>query len=245
MSKLKITDIPSVMDAQRWPVAAKLLRRWFALPSNSIPSKGLPSLDLVTMDWVLKFERAKSVYNDIFRLGLWKSPAARLEMGKVLRRKKLVNALCSTNYARTDFSLPISHNDHIQYMSVGGNSWEMATSEIDHLTAALARFNFHVVVHGLITGPATPGGLAQLQAHEVGVYVRDSYDFNDASGEDQDLGNWDSDDNSVGRTWMNGGTNVRNSDFRTWRTANKRGGDYLIYSDVLYTKLGKAEVLSI
>jgi len=245
MPTLKVTDIPSIMDANRWPVAAKLLRRWLALPANSIPAKGLASLEVVTMEWVLKFERAKLAYQDIFRLGLWKSAAARLEIGKVLRKKKLINSQSSTAYARTAFALPLDHKDHIQYVSVGGSSLDMATSSIDHLTAALARFNFHVVVHGLISGPEKAGGLAQFQVSEVGVYVRDSYDFNDAPGEDQDLGNWDLDDNSVGRTWMNGGTSVRNSDFRAWRSANKKGGDYLIYSDIVYTKLAKVEVLSV
>jgi hypothetical protein len=68
---------------------------------------------------------------------------------------------------------------------------------------------------------------------ELGVYVRDSYDFNDdADGDDQDLGRWDPDTNTVGRTFLSGGTPVHNSDFRRWRDTNKHGGDYLIFSDV-------------
>jgi hypothetical protein len=78
---------------------------------------------------------------------------------------------------------------------------------------------------------------------ELGVYVRDSYDFGDEPGDDQELGRWDPDDNSVGRSFLSGGTVVHNSDFRSWRTANKKGGDYLIFSDVKYTKLARPETI--
>ena len=54
----------------------------------------------------------------------------------------------------------------------------------------------------------------------------------DATGEDQDLGNWNMESNTVGRTGLNGGFNVHNSDFRKWRAANQKGGDFLVYSDL-------------
>ena len=78
---------------------------------------------------------------------------------------------------------------------------------------------------------------------DIGVYVKDSYHFNDKAGDDQPLGNWDKEDNSVGRTIFNGGTAVSNSDFRKWRDTNQKGEDYLIYSDILYTKLNKPDVI--
>ncbi|WP_284427316.1 DUF6402 family protein, partial [Acidovorax sp. SUPP1855] len=67
-------------------------------------------------------------------------------------------------------------------------------------------------------------------------FERFPYDFNDAAGEDQDLGNWNFESNSVGRTGLNGGFNVRNSDFRKWRSTNRKGGDFLIYSDMRVLK---------
>jgi hypothetical protein len=79
-----------------------------------------------------------------------------------------------------------------------------------------------------------PTGEYKVTINEIGVYVKDSYDFNDAPGEDQELGNWDFDDKSVGRTILNGGETITNSDFRKWRKANGKGGDFYVYSDIKY-----------
>lgn len=245
MAMVAVTDIPKIMDANRWPVAATLLRRWFAAAANSIPSKGLPCLEIVTMDWVLSFERVKAAYSGIFDQGLWKNQNARNEMRKVLQRKGRMLTAASSAYTRADVRLPLSHPDHVQFVSVGGGSWDMAAAPIDHLTAALARFNFHIVLMGLVAGPAKPGQTARFHVHEVGVYVRDSYDFNDDAGDDQELGNWNATDNTVGRTWLNGGTTIKNSDFRKWRDKYKKGSDYLIFSDVRYTRLAKPEVIEL
>ena len=142
----------------------------------------------------------------------------------------------------------------------------MALGTLDHLRAALARFNFYILTFGTVIGPNSNSStinkslaphfpnivkesfssrLAYFVVDEIGVYVKDSYDFNDKPGDDQSLGNWDKDDNSVGRTIINGGTSVSNSDFRKWRLANKKGGDYLIYSDILYQKLQQPNIVPI
>lgn len=240
MADFSITQIPAIMDANGWRVAATLLRRWFAGPANRTPESGIACWDVVKMDWVVGFERAKAAYRSIFEQGMWKTPNAQKEMRAVLKRLgKMVPNSC-TNYGRDAVSLPRTHRDHVQFVSVGGGTWDMATSAIDHLTAALARFNFHVIALGTIDAADKPNRFT-FTVSELGVYVRDSYDFNDAAGEDQDLGRWDPDDDSVGRTFMSGGTAVHNSDFRKWRDQNNRGGDYLIYSDVKYTTLKPPE----
>jgi len=143
--------------------------------------------------------------------------------------------------------LPIADNDAIQFRVVGG-AWDMAFGDMDDLRAALANFVFKVI----IIGTAEPiieekekqkklTGRYKVTINEVDIYVRDTYDFNDPPGEDQELGNWDFDDDSVGRTLFNGGTTVNNSDFRKWRDANGKGGDFLVYSDIKYVKLTSAD----
>ena len=111
--------------------------------------------------------------------------------------------------------------------------------------SVVARFNFHVVALGEIESISGKSGQFAFEVSELGVYVRDSYDFNDAAGEDQDLGRWNTKDNTVGRTFLNGGTSVHNSDFRKWRDENNMGGDFLIYSDVKYTTLKTPERLTL
>ena len=119
----------------------------------------------------------------------------------------------------------------------------MMTGDMDDLRAALANFVFKVIVVGsvepILTDKKKLTGKYTVTINEVGIYVKDSYDFNDDKGEDQELGNWDLDDNSVGRTSFNGGETVRNSDFRKWRAANKSGGDFIVYSDIKYIKQTK------
>jgi hypothetical protein len=208
-----------------------------------MPEKGLPCWDVVRMDWVLGFERSRVAYTSIFDQGLWKTDKAKREMASVLKRLGRMRVNMCTEYGRDDVNIPRTHRDHVQFVSVGGGKWEMATNAIDHLTAALARFNFHVVALGEVESILGKSGKFAFNVSELGVYVRDSYDFNDAAGEDQDLGRWNADDNTVGRTFLTGGTSVHNSDFRRWRGENNLGGDFLIYSDVKYTTLKAPERL--
>jgi len=239
-----ITDIPKIMRNKNWGIAAQLLERWFAGLPNSVPKNGSPCLNIVKLDWVLQFQSAKLAYQEIFEKKLWKTPNAQKNIAFILKRKgKLRPGMC-TLYDSTEFVLPVNHKDQIQYHSVGGGKIEMLLGDINHLKAALARFNFYITVHGTITAPKFgTKNLYKFTINKIGVYVKDSYDFNDVPGENQPLGNWDIDDNSVGRTPFNGGTSVYNSDFREWRTANENGGDYFIYSDIRFTKLKTPDVI--
>ncbi len=77
--------------------------------------------------------------------------------------------------------------------------------------------------------PAVPHGATfQVSITEIGIYIRDSFDFNG----DQFLGFWDDSDNSVSMLNFLSGTSVSNEDFRDWRTQNRRGGDFLVFSDL-------------
>jgi Family of unknown function (DUF6402) len=75
----------------------------------------------------------------------------------------------------------------------------------------------------------------------IGVYIRDSYDFN----ESQLLGFWDDKDTTVSMINPLSGTSVSNDDFRSWRTKNGKGGDFVVYSDLLKTRLPKPDVFDI
>ena len=156
----------------------------------------------------------------------------------MIKRKNLLgNAKLSFGLPKA--MLPIADSDAIQYRVVGGN-WDMATGDLDDLRAALANFVFKVLVIGevmpILDNKKIPTGEYSVVINEVGIYVKDSYDFNDAPGEDQELGNWNFKDNSVGRTLLNRGETVRNSDFRSWRDANGKGCDFMVYSDIVYLK---------
>ena len=101
------------------------------------------------------------------------------------------------------------------------------------MTAALANFRFYMSVRGAVTAS---GASIQIRVEEVGVYLRDSYDFlNDGFRAaclctDQPLGEWS---DGVGE--------VTNDSFNNWRRANNRGGDFLIYSDIKKIPLNPAD----
>jgi hypothetical protein len=65
---------------------------------------------------------------------------------------------------------------------------------------------------------------------EVGIYVKDSFDFND----DQFLGFWGYRD-----------TPTNNSDFREWRDQNNAGGDFLVFSDIKRTRLATPDAVPV
>ncbi len=76
---------------------------------------------------------------------------------------------------------------------------------------------------------------------EVGVYIRDSYDFNGS----QFLGFWDDKDNSVSMINPLSGTSVSNDDFHSWRVKTGKGGDFLVFSDLLRTFLPNPDFFNI
>jgi Family of unknown function (DUF6402) len=241
MTTLDITKIPAVMRFNKWECGARLMEKWFGDPANTVPANGIASTDIITMDWVLGFSRAREVYDKLIAERIWLNDAARREIVKLLARK---NALGNS---KQRFLLPrmrqAMESEAIQFRVVGGNV-DMLIGPMDDLRAALANFTFRVVVAGSVepemvdqkvasgTPPKIASGNYLVTIDEVGIYVKDSYDFNDAAGEDQDLGNWNLVSNTVGRTGLNGGFNVHNSDFRKWRAANQKGGDFLVYSDL-------------
>jgi hypothetical protein len=69
-----------------------------------------------------------------------------------------------------------------------------------------------------------------MTVDEVGVYVKDSFDFEG----DQFLGFWGYRD-----------TPYNNSDFREWRMANHAGGDFLVFSDIKRTKISPPDVVKV
>ena len=241
MATLDITKIPAAMRANNWQRGARLMEKWFGDPANAPPANGIASMDIITMDWVLGFSRARQVYDKLIAERIWLNEAARKEIVKLLARRN------APSNAKQRFLLPrmrqAMESESIQFRMVGGNV-DMLIGPMDDLRAALANFTFRVVVAGSVepemvyqkvasgAPPKVASGNYLVTIDEVGIYVKDSHDFNDATGEDQDLGNWNLESNTVGRTGLNGGFNVHNSDFRKWRAANQKGGDFLIYSDL-------------
>ena len=235
LGNFDITKVADVLKAYGWTVAEKLQRQWFDEHyfdgAGVTDHKQWPSdTTTIKMDWVLKFSRASSVvYGDLLKGSLFSDPPYKNDKAKVEIRKVINRYLGNKKGNKIDFGsfvkpFPELHDEHVQTRGVG-TGWSA-----DELTAALANFNFHALVKGCATDN---GSTYTVQINEVGVYVKDSYDFIDEPGKNQFLGYWRESPAYLSSTWKGAGSEgVYNSDYRNYRQLNYIGRDYKIYSDV-------------
>ena len=228
-----VTQVPGIMLANKWTKGAALMESWFARKIAIKPTYGLPDTTTITMSWVLGFKRARAIYDKLMTDRIWRNDAAKREIRGMLKAKKLVlpNAGFRFNFGNLD--LPAPQQDAVY---INQRAMTEMSSDSDDLNAALGRFVFNVVVAGEVSSvfPAS----YQVTVREVGVYVKDSYDF---EGE-QSLGYWDADDNSMSMFNPFSGTSIDNAAFRAWRKANGMGGDFQVYTDVKRTVLALPDV---
>lgn len=224
-----ITSIPKIMRHHRWDNGARLMDLWFSRASAVAPSYGSPDTQTIRMNsWVLTFPRAKAVYDQIMRERIWANTAAQRQIAVMLRRNGLLRSqLQSLEFGNLATSISILDKDYVNQRVVN-----FGLSDMDDMTAALGNFAFRVVVSGGIT-PKPGSSRYIVTISEVGVYLRDSYDFNGT----QFLGFWDDKKNSVSMLNPIAGFPVTNDDFRSWRINIGKGGDFLIFSDLLRIKL--------
>lgn len=217
MGLTSITNIPAIMRAKKWLDGAALMDRWFAGPPATMPHYTTPDTTTIEMDsWVLAFPRAKTVYDIMVRDKVWKSDKAKTVFASRLATMGATGGGC---FDLSSKSVPDQHDLHVNFKSV-------PDGPLDDMEAALA--NFSIYVTPLIFDVTPQIGKLRVDLSKVGFHVMDSYDFNGH----QVLGFWDETTNTVSTTPFWGGAEVDNGDFRDWRTANKKGGDFLVFSDV-------------
>ena len=206
-----LTAIPYEMEWEHWNEGAKLLETWFERQPTIAPKYSASVTDLIKMDWVLKFPRAKSVFDQILADKIWTNEASRKRLAEMLRSKPLAGSTFG------DLSLPVPQ---IDLLWVNSRPVTSGTT-VDGLTAALGGFQLQVAVTGQVL--SAPGA-TQILIDEIAIYVKDSFDFND----DQFLGVWGDRDDPI-----------NDSDFRKWRNDNHLGGDFQVFSDVKRIKLSR------
>lgn len=224
--------IPAVMRAYNWEQGARLMELWFSLSPSVAPAYKFRNDSIVKMDWVLRYERAREVYDEMLRKRVWTTPAAKAEIKAMLKRTNRLGGAgcCFTVFQSTQ---QVIHQNAVQYQKVSQGIFD----SLDGLAAALANFNFHVQVGGMVE-PVAGSTKHRITITEVGIYVRDQYDFDGS----QPLGYWDVKNKKVYKVPMFGAEEVTNADFRAWRTANHAGGDFLVFSDVKVTTVQPPDV---
>jgi hypothetical protein len=213
-----LTAIPYEMRFFGWNEGAELLDTWFERPPLIAPAYTAPVTDVITMDWVLGFDRARTVFDAIVRERIWTNTASQERLTRVLRSAPPVGQTFG------DLSRPAAELD-----AAWVNSRPVTSGTIvDGLTAALGSFHLQVAVAGKSSRPSS--NVITLVIDEVGIYVKDSFDFNGT----QFLGVWGYRDQGVG-----------NDDFRRWRAEHHLGGDFMVFSDVRRIRVTPPNIVTV
>lgn len=137
------------------------------------------------------------------------------------------------------------------FLAVGDNlAPHVVVDTLDDVYGSLGTYNLKVAVIG--TASRGIDNKVYFEPSHAGVYVKDFYDFNNDGAWDQPLGLWTEDGiltrgQSV-RSVLNRDTvrlgkktmkvsKVFNSDFLNYRKETGKGGDFIVFSDVLWVKM--------
>jgi hypothetical protein len=256
IERLPLTRLPAAMRSMGWDTAAALMQRWFDSPAWQMPEAwkkketqpdptSLPAArcdeSIVKMDWAMKFGRCRDAVavaesrlttaNGITQL------KERLE--KAGWRGEGVFAL--GNKAVSARQMDASSQVNVAPL---GELWDV----LDDMYGALgkATVKVGVVGHAYTEEDSINGHTRYLfRVKHLGFYIRDHYDFNGL----QYLGTWTEDRvltkaETVFTMTAHGQVIVRlkdgpfaavtNGDFREYRDKKGKGGDFIIYSDVLW-----------
>lgn len=210
-----IQEIPGAMRKEHMPVGAKLMERWFNGRLNYSPDGSEVNQDgkpfapdmyetgAVTLDWVLKFGRAKEACDYLVNIAI-RSPEAIDALGNMLVPYKGMSGLYTDHIVKKD---PRELHRLFQFASVrvGGTLADSVALQLrtqtqnfnrpDDLTGALGSFNLYAAVgHVRFSANFVNGErmsdtrIAELTG--IWVYVKDNYTFSDASNAAQYLGHW-------------------------------------------------------
>ena len=206
-------DLPDAMEKMKWPVSAKVARRWFNGEKHIYNDKldSIQPIDdtTVTLDWALKFGSVKKKFNNLLAEAIYSEKAVDIVKEKV--RKKIYETFVthgstSLSFGTTDYlgDLRQFHIDwHFQraYISTQDTANGLVATD---LSGSLGKFNIYAAIGNVVVsgdryfkydgkqGTKTFFLEPKIQITHVYVYLRDNYSFNDEAGskKSQYLGHW-------------------------------------------------------
>lgn len=258
INALPLTRLPVAMRKMGWHTSAALMQRWFDSPGWQMPEAwkeeesqpepmDLPEAQCdelaVNMSWAMKFDRCQAAVNKVERL--LTTPRA-IDRLKVLLKKVgwldgsqviLGSTRCSAR--------EMDATSQINYVRLGSTQ-----DPLDDMYGALGVATLKIGVVGRTfckKDKETQRSKNFFRVEYVGFYIRDHYDFNGL----QFLGVWTKDrvltKTEMAQSALPSGQSIykwatdelaliTNSDFRKYRNKTGMGGDFVIYSDVLWKK---------
>lgn len=264
-------DVPAVMRSKGWTVGAACMERWFergayimtaAEKEAKVDYRQSPAslfeLGIATMQWAMHIPRVRMAA-EALRTG-WLTPRCVANLrSRLTRQGRLAPDGQAQDFRFGDLAAPtIEVNETCQAnaQTVGG-----IFDPFDDYYAAIGRGTLNIAVTGQCR---TEKGGGRLLVDGLGVYLRDSYEFLG----DQFLGYWNRSgvtsyamntedipvtaqagadgDWSIGvgsvSTTVERYYGVSNKSFDDYRTAHSKGGDFIIFTDVMRLPLPNGPV---
>ena len=213
---LRVDHIPGIMRANEWGVGASLMDHWLSRTPNANSTDFEKTI--VTMEWALGFQVAKSGYDEFTNL-IVNRANFRTNVEKVAKKYGVLES-------GGDFGRVTGDPEPIldEIVATSEQAGEIEDLPLNGLKAALGRFRFQAFAKGCVI---KEGGLTFIKLSDVGIFIRDSYDFRGA----QPLGFWNQSNDYVGVNPLMG-QGVSNGTFRKWQNDRGQGGDFRILSDI-------------
>lgn len=251
-----LDQLPDAMEKMGWKVAPQLMRHWFSLrpaykftediknqllrgDARLIPEERVNDT-IVKMAWARPFIENKLQE----RMATWNSPAGIDELRNKLRLAGYSPNLC-VPLGMSDNARVLDASSQVNTIDVGD-----LFDTIDDWYGAIGNANLKFAVSGY-------SGSHQKKpaffVDRVGAYLKDTYDFVDKNPiTSEPLGIWSRNRiltkaesalyldsylagifGILARNWS-GFIPVFNSDFRNWQDKHNTGGDFIVFSDVLW-----------
>lgn len=185
-------------------------------------------------------------------IGRTKTPLTQLSAGLVVFMSRLKRmghidmARKTLRNAYEDFgnltAMQLEDTSQFNLVRIGASLWEKATDDLDDVYGALGSFAIKVAATRFRT-MANDNGWPAIHIEEIGLYVRDTYDFLNV-GDDQLLGYWNEETvirpgpidyfaepdyiDKAGKRYFK----VTNGAFAQYRKQHQKGGDFMVFSTV-------------
>lgn len=262
---LPLTKVPVAMRRMGWHTSAKLMQRWFDSPGWEMPEEwkdedtqpepmDVPEAQCdetsVKMSWAMKFDRCQIAVNKVETL--LTTPRA-IDRLKELLQKVGWQGSGNVSLGSTSFSAKeMDATSQVNYVRLGSTQ-----DTLDDMYGALGVATMKVGVVGRTfskENPETRESKNYFRVEYAGFYIRDHYDFNGLQflgiwAEDRVLTKKDMVRSAVpsGQSIYNWTTDefalITNSDFRKYRNKIGMGGDFILYSDILWKTFDKVIAL--
>lgn len=225
-----------------------------SLPAETLIPASHCDEDTIKMSWLMGYPSASRAANELLEKAC--SPTAMAITAKRLKRLGWKGNTAYTFGRKNIIGRPsMSARELEQYyqnnfLAVGDNFIkQVAIDTLDDIYGSLGTYSLKSAVIGMAF---CQNGKRYLEAQWVGIYVKDFYDFNNNSGWDQPLGLWHEKGiitrSNIVQNVVNGYSvfsgkrfqkiaTIFNSDLLNYRDKTGKGGDFIVFSDVYWTKI--------